>query len=111
MQRMQITGQDGVVFPVPDGSGLPDSSSFDILLVAIGLFLILFTRRRQRLGDLVAGTIVVRQTRMAQPGPEGLAAPNNFKPRRACKTTDKKRIKLPISARNSLGETQRKPGR
>ena len=33
MQRMQITGQDGVVFPVPDGSGLRDSRSFDILLV------------------------------------------------------------------------------
>src|SRR5207244_1486228 len=48
---------------------------FDILLVAIGLFLILFTRRRQRLGDLVAGTIVVRQPKMAQPSPVRLQIP------------------------------------
>ena len=44
----------------------------DIAVVAIGLFLILFTRRRQRLGDLVAGTIVVRQPKMAQPSPVAL---------------------------------------
>src|SRR5437016_8674043 len=42
---------------------------FDVLLVAMGAFLVLFTRRRQRLGDLVAGTIVVRQPKMAQPSP------------------------------------------
>jgi len=41
----------------------------DIAVVAIGLFLILFTRRRQRLGDLVGGTIVVRQPKIAQPSP------------------------------------------
>jgi uncharacterized RDD family membrane protein YckC len=47
----------------------------DIAVVAIGLFLILFTRRRQRLGDLVAGTIVVRQPKMAQPSPVALGIP------------------------------------
>jgi uncharacterized RDD family membrane protein YckC len=48
---------------------------FDVLLVLIGAFLILFTRRRQRLGDLVAGTIVVRQPKMAQPSPVALQIP------------------------------------
>jgi uncharacterized RDD family membrane protein YckC len=48
---------------------------FDVLLVAMGAFLILFTRRRQRLGDLVAGTIVVRQPKMAQPSPVPLQIP------------------------------------
>src|SRR5438876_1116827 len=42
---------------------------FDVLLLLLGAILILFTRRRQRLGDLVAGTIVVRQPKMAQPSP------------------------------------------
>ena len=48
---------------------------FDVLLVAMGAFLILFTRRRQRLGDLVAGTIVVRQPKMAQPSAVPLQIP------------------------------------
>jgi uncharacterized RDD family membrane protein YckC len=48
---------------------------FDVALVLVGAFLILFTRRRQRLGDLVAGTIVVRQPKMAQPSPVSLQIP------------------------------------
>ena len=48
---------------------------FDVAVVAIGLFLILFTPRRQRLGDLVAGTMVVRQPKMAQPSPVALSIP------------------------------------
>jgi uncharacterized RDD family membrane protein YckC len=48
---------------------------FDVLLAAVGAFLILFTRRRQRLGDLVAGTIVVRQPKMVQPSPVPLQIP------------------------------------
>jgi uncharacterized RDD family membrane protein YckC len=48
---------------------------FDLLLALMGAFLILFTRRRQRLGDLVAGTIVVRQPKMAQPSPVPLQIP------------------------------------
>ena len=48
---------------------------FDVLLVAMGAFLVLFTRRRQRLGDLVAGTLVVRQPKMAQPSPVPLQIP------------------------------------
>jgi uncharacterized RDD family membrane protein YckC len=48
---------------------------FDVLLALMGAFLILFTRRRQRLGDLVAGTIVVRQPKLAQPSPVPLQIP------------------------------------
>jgi uncharacterized RDD family membrane protein YckC len=44
----------------------------DVLVVGLGMFLILLTRRRQRLGDLVAGTIVVRHPRMAEPSPVAL---------------------------------------
>lgn len=45
---------------------------FDAILLGLGLFLILLTPRRQRLGDVVAGTIVVRQPKMAQPAPVAL---------------------------------------
>jgi uncharacterized RDD family membrane protein YckC len=45
------------------------------VVVGLGLFLILLTRRRQRLGDLVAGTIVVRQPKMAPPAPVALGIP------------------------------------
>jgi uncharacterized RDD family membrane protein YckC len=47
----------------------------DIVVVAIGAFLILLTPRRQRLGDLVAGTIVVRQPKMPQPSPVAVGIP------------------------------------
>ena len=52
----------------------------DVYLFFVGAFVILLTKRNQRLGDLVADTLVVRElaapsagTRMASPSPRELA--------------------------------------
>ncbi len=41
----------------------------DVGVAMVGLFFMLLTPRRQRLGDLAAGTIVVRQPKVDQPAP------------------------------------------
>lgn len=47
----------------------------DLAVVMVGVFFIFFTRRHQRIGDLFAGTIVIRDPKVAPPSPAPLTIP------------------------------------
>lgn len=72
LRVIQTEGQ-----PVGLGAVLLRNLLRPIDLIAVGPLLILFTTRHQRLGDLAAGTLVVRQAKLRTPGAEAFAYPPN----------------------------------
>lgn len=65
--RLRVIRTDGR--PVGLGPVLLRNLLRPIDMLAIGPILVLVTRRRQRLGDMAGGTLVVRRARMAAPAP------------------------------------------